>query len=91
MGTPNFIAQLRLCLLLLDPLPIKEIPFPSLHTSSNLFNPISSLGGRLTDAEGNDIDFKNKWDYKHETGLIAAKYDQPGYVAAIKYLSTLED
>jgi len=52
---------------------------------------LNSLGGRLTDAEGKDIDFKNKWDYKHETGLIAAKYDQPEYVAAIKHLSTLED
>ena len=52
---------------------------------------LNSLGGRLTDAEGKDIDFKNKWDYKHETGIIAAKYDQPSYVAAIKHLSTLED
>ena len=52
---------------------------------------LNSLGGRLTDADGKDIDFKNKWEYKHESGLIAAKYDQPEYVAAIKHLSTLED
>ena len=72
---------------------------------------LNSLGGRLTDADGKDIDFKNKWgkfisthqniyvsiinffrwEYKHEGGLIAAKYDQAGYVAAIKHLATLED
>ena len=32
-----------------------------------------------------------RWEYKHEGGLIAAKYDQAGYVAAIKHLATLED
>ena len=52
---------------------------------------LNSLGGRMTDAEGQDIDFKNKWEFRHETGIIASKYDQPGYVAAIKHLQTLED
>ena len=52
---------------------------------------LNTLGGRLTDAEGKDIDFSKDWQYKHETGIIAAKYDQAGYVAAIKHLSSLKD
>ena len=52
---------------------------------------LNTLGGRLTDADGKDIDFRKAWEYTHETGIIAAKYDQPGYVAAIKHLSSLKD
>ena len=52
---------------------------------------LNTLGGRLTDADGKEIDFSKAWEYKHEAGIVAAKYDQPGYVAAIKHLSSLKD
>lgn len=48
---------------------------------------LNTLGGRLTDAEGKDLDFTNEWEFRHETGLVAAKYDQPGYVAALKLIA----
>ena len=44
----------------------------------------------MTNADGKDIDFANEWDFKHEGGIVAAKYDQPGYVAALKILATKE-
>merc|ERR1712130_64843 len=47
---------------------------------------LNTLGGRITDAEGNNIDFTNEWEYRHEGGIVAAKYDQPGYVQALKLI-----
>lgn len=47
---------------------------------------LNTLGGRLTDAEGEDIDFSHEWEYRHETGIVAAKYDQAGYVQALKLI-----
>jgi len=52
---------------------------------------LNTLGGRMTDADGKDIDFANEWEFKHEGGVVAAKYDQPGYVAAIKILNSRDD
>jgi len=51
---------------------------------------LNTLGGRMTDTEGKEINFANEWDFKHEGGIVAAKYDQPGYVAALKVLSKQE-
>merc|ERR1711878_80370 len=48
---------------------------------------LNSLGGRTTDVDGNEIDFDHEWDFKHEGGIIAAKYDQPGYVHAMRLLA----
>lgn len=48
---------------------------------------LNTLGGRLTDTEGKDLDFTNEWEFRHESGLVAAKYDQPGYVAALKLIT----
>ena len=51
---------------------------------------LNTLGGRMTNAEGKDIDFANEWEFRHEGGIVAAKYDQPGYVAALKILGSQE-
>jgi len=48
---------------------------------------LNSLGGRITDTQGKDITFDHEWEFKHEGGIIAAKYDQPGYVQAMKILT----
>jgi len=51
---------------------------------------LNTLGGRVTDADGKDINFQNEWEFRHEGGVVAAKYDQPGYVAALKILANKE-
>jgi len=48
---------------------------------------LNSLGGRMTDIEGKEINFDHEWEFKHERGIIAAKYDQPGYVHAMRLVA----
>lgn len=47
---------------------------------------LNSLGGRLTDINGKEIDFEHEWEFKHDGGIVAAKYDQPGYVHAMQMI-----
>lgn len=51
---------------------------------------LNTLGGRMSDAEGNNIDFTNEWEFPHDKGIVAAKYDQPGYVQALKLINSYE-
>jgi len=48
---------------------------------------LNSLGGRMTDIDGKEIHFDDETDFKHKSGIIAAKYDQPGYVHAMRLVT----